>query len=37
MKAIGDDYKVIFSAMSRAQKAIDYMDSLQQAQAIAAE
>ena len=37
IKAIGDDYKVIFAAMSKAQKAIDYMDSLQQAQAIAAE
>lgn len=37
MKAIGDDYKVIFTAMSKAQKAIDHLESLQGQVAIAAE
>ena len=37
LKVIGSDYKAIFTAMSQAQKAIDHLDSLQEAQAIAAE
>lgn len=37
MQAIGEDYKVIFTAISKAQKAIDYLDSLQESVAIAAE
>lgn len=37
IQAIGNDYKVIFTAISKAQKAIDHLDSLQESIAIAAE
>ena len=37
MRAIKDDHKVIFTAMSKAQKAIDHLEGLQSEMAIAAE
>jgi antirestriction protein ArdC len=37
MQAIKDDYKAIYSAMSQAQKAVDYLEGLQAEQTIAAE
>ena len=37
MQAIADDYKAIYSAMSQAQKAVDYLEGLQAEQAVAAE
>lgn len=37
MRAIDDDHKVIFTAMSKAQKALDHLEGLQAQMAIAAE